>query len=158
MRPPTHPTPSPGAEQSIRRTGAKLTRPRVQVLSVLLAAERALTHHEVEARLPRGSAVNRVTIYRVLEWLTANGLAHKIAGEDRVWRFNAAGHAHVAPHAHFECSDCRQVLCLEPVATELTIELPAGFRRQTVELTVKGLCAGCGSRHGRSARRAAPRR
>jgi Fur family ferric uptake transcriptional regulator len=132
------------AEQFIRQTGARLTRPRIMVLTVLLKAERALTHHEVEARLSADSGVNRVTIYRVLEWLTENGLAHKISGDDRIWRFNAAAHAHTGPHAHFECSDCGQVLCLEPVESRPAVKLPAGFRQKAVELTVKGLCADCG--------------
>jgi Fur family transcriptional regulator, ferric uptake regulator len=132
------------AEEAIRGTGARMTRPRIMVLAVLLAAERALTHTEVESRLPASREVNRVTIYRVLEWLTARGLAHKIAGDDRVWRFNAAGHAHPGPHAHFQCSDCGQVLCLEPVAAKpSSVKLPAGYRQQQVELTVKGLCADC---------------
>lgn len=132
------------AEEFIRQTGARLTRPRIMVLTVLLKAERALTHHEVEARLSADSGVNRVTIYRVLEWLTENGLAHKISGDDRIWRFNAAAHAHTGPHAHFECSDCGQVLCLEPVEARPAVKLPAGFRQNAVELTVKGLCADCG--------------
>ncbi len=138
------------AEQSIRDTGARLTRPRVMVLTVLLKAERALTHHEVEARLSADSGVNRVTIYRVLEWLTDNGLAHKISGEDRIWRFNAAAHEHAGPHAHFECSDCGQVLCLEPVDARPAVKLPAGFRQKAVELTVKGLCADCGPTHNKT--------
>ncbi len=127
-----------------------MTQPRVVVLSVLLAAERALTHTEVEARLPAALGVNRVTIYRVLEWLTDLGLAHKIAGDDRVWRFNAAAHRHARPHAHFECSDCGQVLCLEPVAARPSVKLPPGFRQRAVELTVKGVCADCGPARGKS--------
>ena len=132
------------AETSLRRTGARMTRPRIAVLAVLFAAERALTHTEVESRLPASLGVNRVTIYRVLEWLTEQGLAHKIAGDDRVWRFNAAEHAHRGPHAHFQCSDCGQVLCLDPVSSGPAVKLPAGYRQQRVELTVKGLCADCG--------------
>ena len=147
MKPDHHHT----AEQSIRRTGARMTQPRILVLSVLFAAERALTHTEVESRLPAALGVNRVTIYRVLEWLTEQGLAHKIAGEDRVWRFNAAAHQHAGPHAHFKCSDCGQVLCLEPVPATPAVKLPAGFRQQAVELTIKGLCSDCGPSRGKSA-------
>lgn len=131
------------AEDAVRTTGARMTRPRVMVLAVLLSAERALTHTEVEARLPRTAEVDRVTIYRVLEWLTARGLAHKIAGDDRVWRFNAAAHAHAGPHAHFQCSDCGQVICLEEPQAKPAVKLPAGYKPQQVELTIKGLCAHC---------------
>lgn len=131
------------AEEAVRTTGARMTRPRIIVLAVLLAAERALTHTEVEARLPRARDVDRVTIYRVLEWLTEQGLAHKIAGDDRVWRFNAAGHAHKGPHAHFQCSDCGEVICLEEASAKPSVKLPAGYKQQQVELTIKGLCADC---------------
>ena len=67
-----------------------------------------------------------------------------------MWRFNAAAHQHTRPHAHFECSDCGQVLCLEPVQAKPVVRLPAGFRQQAVELTVKGVCADCGPVHGKS--------
>lgn len=131
------------AEALIRETGARLTHPRIEVLAVLLAAERALTHHEVEKRVNRALAIDRVTIYRVLDWLTANALAHKIAGGDRVWRFNAAEREHGHRHAHFQCNRCGTVLCLDDLDMRPSIRLPAGFRSQHVELTVKGLCAGC---------------
>ncbi len=131
------------AEEAIRATGARMTRPRIMVLAILLQAERALTHTEVESRLPRATDVDRVTIYRVLEWLTEQGLAHKIAGDDRVWRFNAAGHAHKGPHAHFKCSDCGEVICLEEASTKPEVKLPTGYKQQQVELTIKGLCADC---------------
>jgi len=138
------------AEQLIRDTGARVTVPRVAVLATLIAAERALTHQELESRIDRSRAVDRVTIYRVLEWLMKHGLAHKITGEDRVWRFNAAAHMHVGSHAHFKCGDCGQVLCLDPVAAKPQVRLPAGYRQNEVELLVKGWCADCVPAHGRS--------
>jgi len=133
------------SEEAIRRTGARVTRARVEVLAALLAAERALTHHEVEGRINRDLGVDRVTVYRVLEWLTSRGLAHKIAGDDRVWRFNAAnderGRSHA--HAHFKCNNCGEVICLDEVRAARSVKLPSGYRSQEVELTVKGLCAEC---------------
>ncbi len=131
------------AETLIRGTGARLTRPRVGVLATLLAAEQALSHHELEQRIDRSFDVDRVTIYRVLDWLTAQGLAHRIAGDDRVRRFNAAGHVHEGSHAHFQCNACSTVFCLEESSPGPLIRLPRGFRPQQVELTVKGLCAKC---------------
>ncbi len=132
------------AETLIRGTGARLTQPRVEVLATLLAAEHALSHHELEQRIDRSFDIDRVTIYRVLDWLTAQGLAHRIAGDDRVRRFNAAGHAHEGAHAHFECKRCGTVLCLDEFSAAPAVRLPRGFRPQHYELTVKGLCAGCG--------------
>jgi Fur family ferric uptake transcriptional regulator len=130
------------AEERLRATGARVTRPRIEVLAVLLAARRALTHHEIERQVNRALGIDRVTIYRVLEWLTAGALAHRIADEDRVWRFNAAEAEHER-HAHFKCNDCGDVICLDKPVTTRNIALPSGYRPQEVELTVKGLCADC---------------
>ncbi len=131
------------AEDLIRSTGARVTRPRVEVMAALLGARRALTHHEVERLLNRALGIDRVTIYRVLDWLTAEGLAHKIAGDDRVWRYNSAGHEHAREHAHFKCNRCGTVICLDDMDRKPSVRLPPGFRSTEIELTVKGFCAGC---------------
>lgn len=127
----------------VRETGARTTRPRVEVLAVLLAAERALSHHEIEARINGASGIDRVTVYRVLDWLSEQGLAHRIAGADRVWRYNAAEHAHAASHAHFQCERCGTVICLEANAGKVRVRVPRGFVSRDVALTVKGWCADC---------------
>ena len=133
------------AEDLVEHTGARMTRQRVEVLAVLLAARRALTHHEIEGRVNRGAGMDRVTVYRVLEWLTSHHLAHKIAGDDRIWRFNAASdepeRSH--SHAHFKCNDCGEVICLDEATAARSVPLPSGYHPQEIELTVKGLCVGC---------------
>ena len=134
---------SSSAEDMVRTVGARITHSRVAVLAVLLDAPRALTHHEVIKQVRRALRVDRVTVYRVLEWLVANHLAHRIAGDDRVWRFNAAAGEHPEDHVHFQCNRCGRVTCLEDTAPAPRIALPAGFRSQHVEILVKGLCGGC---------------
>lgn len=131
------------AETLVQRSGARVTRQRVEVLAVLLAARRALTHHEIEREMNRALGIDRVTIYRVLEWLTAHGLAHRISGDDRVWRFNAAEEERTHEHAHFKCNDCGEVICLDKAIAARNVPLPSGYRSQEIELTVKGLCADC---------------
>lgn len=131
------------ARDRIRAAGERLTAPRAAVLGVLLGSDTALTHHEIEEALRPGHDADRVTVYRVLDWLVALGLAHRIPGEDRTWRFRASrGPAH-APHAHFTCSGCGRTVCLEDVAVPRALQLPRGYRSQKVELTVSGLCASC---------------
>ncbi|HEX8011021.1 MAG TPA: Fur family transcriptional regulator [Casimicrobiaceae bacterium] len=131
------------ARSQLSSAGARLTRARIDVLATLLDAGEALTHQDVERRLRRGHDVDRVTLYRVLEWLTAQGLAHKVSSDDRVWRFSAAGHRSARRgHAHFECSSCGRVICLDQARLP-SIPLPAGYRRRDVEVTVKGSCDQC---------------
>jgi len=129
------------AAARVRATGDRVTPARVQVLAQLLAGGRALTHHELEASLGSGR-LDRVTLYRVLDWLVAQGLAHRMSGTDRAWRFSAADRRHDA-HAHFQCNRCGKVVCLEEARTRRAPPVPHGFRAEAVETTVKGLCATC---------------
>ena len=123
-------------------TGQRVTSARVQVLAALERADRALSHPELESRLGSG-APDRVTLYRVLDWLVGQGLAHRAAGSDRVWRFSIAGAGH-GTHGHFECSRCGKVVCLDKLRTDtLAVKVPRGFRPDEVGLTVRGRCAQC---------------
>jgi len=132
----------PAAQAHIRAAGERLTGPRAAVLAVLLASDTALTHHEIEAELRAGPRVDRVTVYRVLDWLVALGLAHRIPGDDRTWRYRANRDRH-GPHAHFTCSSCGRTVCLDEVAVPSRVKVPKGFLPQKVDLTVQGLCAAC---------------
>lgn len=131
------------AAELIRRTGHRQTRTRVAVLALLLGEGGAVTHQELFERLGRAEGVDRVTLYRVLDWLETQGLVHKMLGDDRSWRFSlVAGHVR-HPHAHFECKQCGKVFCLQDLPAPRRLRLPAGFRSEEVDLTVKGLCPGC---------------
>lgn len=130
------------ARERIRSTGERLTAPRTRVLGALLEAGAARSHQEIERSLgaPR---VDRVTLYRVLDWLVDHGLAHRVAGSDRVWRFSIAGEAS-SSHAHFECSRCGKMLCLDELSPRrMAAQMPRGYRPQRMEITVTGLCVDC---------------
>lgn len=130
------------AEERLRSTGERVTVPRVRVLEALLQAGGALTHQEIEVLLG-SAALDRVTLYRVLDWLCVKGLAHRMSGGDRVWRFSAIEGQH-GRHAHFECRHCGKVTCLDKQSTdELAVNVPRGFRSEGIELTVRGRCAQC---------------
>lgn len=131
------------AQALIRARGERLTSPRAAVLAVLLGSGAALSHHEVEAALRASAPVDRVTVYRVLEWLVETGLAHRVAGEGRTWRFGATPQPGESPHAHFSCTRCGHTVCLASVSVPKHIQVPAGFRAEAMELTVRGRCARC---------------
>ena len=59
------------------------------------------------------------------------------------WRFNAADAEHAQNHAHFKCNRCGTVTCLDESVTARSVSVPSGFRPLDVELTIKGVCAGC---------------
>jgi Fur family ferric uptake transcriptional regulator len=131
------------AEEMIRRRGERATSGRVNILAALLGERRAITHHEIEERVGRNRRLDRVTLYRILEWLQEKCFVHKIVSADRIWRFRANSGTQLQPHAHFECISCTTVICLDDMKAEYDPPLPAGYRSREVDLRVKGLCAEC---------------
>lgn len=131
------------AEGMIRRRGERVTSGRVQILAILLAEQRPVTHHQLEERLRDKHRLDRVTLYRVLEWLNEKCFVHKVMSDDRIWRFRANTHIYSRQHAHFECTRCTRVTCLDEMKAEYDNALPTGYRTQEIDLKIKGLCAEC---------------
>ncbi len=145
MKQPSYVNRIPDAEQQIRGTGERLTQPRVAVLAMLLASDHAMSHLDVASNIAAHHPIDRVTVYRVLDWLVEVGIAHRIAGDDRVWRFMLNDGSDGVPHqhAHFTCNQCGQTFCLNDVPTRLNFKLPDGFRPSEVDLKFRGACAHC---------------
>lgn len=109
------------ARQQLRAAAVRVTAARVKVLGALLAAQRALSHQDIQQHF---ASMDRVTLYRALDTLTAAGLAHKIAGDDRTFRYSAGTElatsdqdpeAAAGPHSHghFKCARCAKIFCLD---------------------------------------------
>jgi Fur family ferric uptake transcriptional regulator len=143
------------ARERVRAAGLRATEARIRVLAELSTAKGLLSHHDLDESLGKGGGIDKVTLYRVLDSLVESGLAHRVSGADRVWRFGALSEDAGSPdmvretherHAHFQCSDCGKVVCLRemPAARRTrALRVPRGYRPETVELTVKGRCPGC---------------
>lgn len=142
-------TPEERARLMIRGIGARMTGPRVRVLAELLRAGEALTHLDLQRRVEQGAEpIDRVTLYRVLEWAADIGLAHRVAGPDRVFRFSV--HSTTVPHGHFRCVRCERMYCMkeaEGLEGRVRAMLPEGFTGERIEVNVSGLCAECAAAH-----------
>ena len=131
------------AKQLIINVGQRPTLIRTAILGVLLQADDALSHAEVLERLLPHGAFDRVTVYRALDWLVSQGLAHKVAGAGRAWRFRANRNETMHRHAHFQCNRCGKVFCLSDVQPTLPKQIPASFTVESIELNIKGTCGDC---------------
>lgn len=150
------------AEVKLRAARVRVTQARLEVLSLLCAQHRAMSHTEMQDAMPQ---MDRVTLYRALDCLTEAGLAHKIASDDRVFRFSsgsesaqttddnqAGGHAQ-HHHGHFKCTRCAKVFCLEQPDSNLSLRdqlqetlastALKGFQSHDIEVTIKGWCNQC---------------
>jgi Fur family ferric uptake transcriptional regulator len=144
------------AEVLLRDASVRVTAARVKVLAALLDAPRAFSHQDVQDAF---ADMDRVTLYRALDCLTDAGLAHKISGDDRVFRYSAGaehGSAYDASrnvphhqHGHFKCTRCAKVFCLDSIGeagllrSALQESLGKGFQSHDIEFTIKGWCAEC---------------
>lgn len=134
-----HSAESDNAHARILRLQERATPARVAVLSALLHSPHALSHVELAKQL--GKRFNRVTLYRVLDWLVARALVHRVATPE-AWRFSAVPLT-PHPHAHFICTICHRTLCLADPLPRLT--LPTSYRVETWEMTIYGCCPDCTS-------------
>lgn len=125
----------------IRAAGARATPARIRALQILRSAPAALTHHDVELALG-AEVLDRVTLYRVLDWLVEAGLAHKSTDARGVFRFSVAAAGEHQTHMHFRCEFCGRVFCLDaPPPTPP--HLPDGFSLSRMDLDLRGCCAAC---------------
>lgn len=139
------------ARRLVKESGGRNTEARRNVLACLIAAGRALSHSEIEAQL-QGTDLDRVTLYRVLEWLVEQALAHRVgglSGFDRAMRFAFSRPERRSAHAHFQCVQCGTTMCLDDVAVP-ALPVPGGIELQGIELAAFGYCEAC-SRANRAA-------
>lgn len=122
----------------LRETDGRVTQPRREVLAALLQASGPLTHAELQDQLPH---LDRVSLYRVLNWLSERSLIDPLAGDDGVRRY-ILHHDDAAPHPHFTCDSCGKTFCLHDVEIDAS-PLPSGFKVARVSMLMTGTCPDC---------------
>lgn len=130
------------ARERIQRAGGKVTQPRLVVFVALLDSRQALNHGDVRELLPD---LDRVSLYRTLDWLLQHELVYRMTGEDGQQRYGASIQVEQHHHPHFSCVDCGATSCL-PAVAGLPIQLPPGYRLQQVDIVVKGQCQECAAK------------
>lgn len=146
---------------SLRRTAAAR-----RVLGWLLAhPDTSYTHSQLQTALQSsdalgtdGEALDRVTLYRLIDRLTQVGLLLCRVDAQRVRRYQAMP-AGVQALPHFECQSCHRdspltgalqgnALDLEVAAQSALQALKAlGYQGLSLDLAVRGVCADCASAH-----------
>jgi len=132
-------------EERLRIHGLRVTDTRLAVLNVLQGSNKALSQGDVERSIPEQA--DRVTLFRVLQAFEGAGLAHRIMDAHGVARYAtcaptcSSGHHHDL-HAHFRCTACGDVYCLESVELP-SVKVPKGFRLKERHLELEGSCKAC---------------
>ena len=134
------------AEAICAARAERLTPMRRRVLQALLASHAPLGAYELIDRLSvRGQRVAPITVYRALDFLRAQGLAHRIESRNA---FIACVHDHDSgdPVVFLICEKCGAVGEAASAAVADTIKSAsraAGFTPKTPVIEISGICAHC---------------
>ncbi|SFU76091.1 Fur family transcriptional regulator, ferric uptake regulator [Pustulibacterium marinum] len=117
---------------------------KTEIQKLLNHSDVALSPSEIETQLH--GLCNRVTVYRVLERLEKEGFVHKFTNVDGVLKYAVCqdcdtNHIHHHNHAHFNCTKCGDVTCLETV--EPKFEVPVNYEVAEINFTLSGICPKC---------------
>jgi len=89
----------------------------------------------------------RVSLYRVLQVFEEAGLAHKVLDGQgtachAICAVGCDTHRHSDTHAHFRCTTCGAIYCLNDVQLP-KVGVPKGFRLKEIRMDVEGSCKEC---------------
>lgn len=125
-------------EHDIRPTANRLL-----LVKVLSKAEHPLTMKELEDLV---DTIDKSNIFRTLSLFRDQHLVHVLQdGADAV-RYELC-HSHEEDHdddlhAHFYCERCKQTFCLNDIPVP-QVDLPKGYRMNTINYLIKGICPNC---------------
>ena len=134
-------------EELLSEADLKVTPNRVRVLEVVGNNRFPLSASDIYKILERNGAIDRVTVYRILDLLVENDVVERISTGGRAFYYGLAPNDNHKPHAHFYCKNCGQMDCLNPeivmVDTKPLWKYYPG-QIEKVEVRVDGLCKNCG--------------
>ncbi len=131
--------------EMLSTAGLSPTAHRIRVMEVIGNNNYPLSAQEIHDTLQRNQSINRVTVYRILDFLVENGLVDRIRG-GRASFFGLAPNDNHLPHPHFYCRQCGRMNCLNPRSISMDI---TSFERifpgkiDNVEVRVDGVCKNC---------------
>jgi Fur family zinc uptake transcriptional regulator len=132
------------AESRCASGGERLTPPRRRVLELLLEAGEAVKAYDLIARYGHdGVAAKPPTVYRALEFLEKNGLAHRIASISAYVACSVGDRAHAA--AFLICDCCGATVEVTPPEGEALRRAAdsAGYALERTTIEGHGRCPAC---------------
>ncbi|NNG01057.1 MAG: transcriptional repressor [Desulfobacteraceae bacterium] len=130
----------------LEQSGLGASENRLSVLEVIGNNSYPLSAGDIFKTVERHSAINRVTVYRILDVLVDHGIVDRISTGGRAFYYGLAPNSHHQPHSHFYCKHCGQMDCLNPESLSVDANLLKKTfpgRIDKVEVRVDGICKNC---------------
>ncbi|MBU2547701.1 MAG: transcriptional repressor [Proteobacteria bacterium] len=127
-------------------SGLGFTPRRARVLEVVGNSAAPVSAQDVIDRLRPAQAINRVTVYRILDRLVEYGLIERLSAGDRSFRYGPAYGENHPPHPHFYCTGCGRMECLDMESLGLHLDALAtrfSGRVDKIEIRIDGSCRRC---------------
>jgi Fe2+ or Zn2+ uptake regulation protein len=129
--------------EELSHHGLRATRQRIAALRILRLLKSHPTPAELHGRMLREHGnVSQKTVYEILDALVQAGLASRVTAVGGPSRYEARPE----PHYHATCRVCGRlydVPARADAAIRARTELPEGFRVETIDVTIRGLCLRC---------------
>jgi len=130
------------AKAHCAKHGLNLTKNRQRVLEILLAEHKALGAYDILALLSQeGVTAQPPAVYRALDFLVANGFAHKVEKRNAYIACAHPGQDH--DPAFLICRSCDTIEEATANNTLGSTARDSGFQIETTVLEVEGLCPKC---------------
>lgn len=128
----------------------RITKTRLDVLSLFLSHNYALTHAEINNKL--NNKYDNVTLYRTINSFEEKSIIHKIPDNSKKASYalnkdllnGDCGDTHI----HFHCKECGHNFCVD-VEKYYKINLPDKFDVSSVNIIAEGLCEICKKQPGK---------
>lgn len=120
------------------------TIPKKVILETLVHAGCAMSQPEIQEL--NSGLCDRVTMYRVLDRLVEEGIAHKVLSPTGVVKYAACSgcdnvHHHNHDHVHFNCELCGKTTCL--YGSIPVVKVPANYIVKEISVSIQGVCPQC---------------
>ena len=127
----------------LETAGIRPTPNRLLVVRELAAADRPLAMTDIEESI---ATLDKSSVFRVLTLLLEHHLVHAVEDGRGIVKYELC-RSHDCNgdddlHVHFYCTACNRVYCFDHIPVP-RVELPAGFRAESVNYMLKGICPQC---------------
>lgn len=118
---------------------------RESIIKTLLESKHALSESEIKDKME--GKFDRTSVYRTFKTLIESQVLHQIVIDKGLIKYAVNHQQHsMIQHAHFYCTECGKVVCVEPrIPISKEEQLPHSFTVKSAEIIYKGTCNQCNS-------------
>lgn len=134
------------AEARCEAAGQRMTAPRKRVLQMLLEAGQPVKAYDLIAAFGEdGAPAKPPTVYRALDFLSKQGLAHRIESLNAFIACGGGGEGHAAAFLICDCCGATREIAPSGVSEIERLAGAQGFRLTGLMVEAHGLCSDCRS-------------